>query len=106
MIASIEERATAFSHKTDEELYTKLATVLRARGWTVTPPERKPERITVQELSRRMGRSAQSVSRSLRRSRCPAYDCHLGESGRILWITPTEELERFLRMRVDESAEE
>lgn len=79
-------------YRDDAELARKCQSILDTIG-------HKPERITVGELARRLGRHTTTVSVSLRRRRrrsCPEFRHALGKK-RILWLEPTRELLEYLK---------
>jgi len=77
------------SYESDAELVTKCREIIRKLEPCV-------ERMTVANLARQVKRKAGSVSRSLHRRSCPAFNAIRGESGRILWLDVTGELIDFL----------
>lgn len=82
------------SYDNANEMREKLCTAVRRLGYHVTPA--LPERITVGELARRVGRELSTVSMSLRRKSCPPFESLRGKK-QILWLEPTEKLMTYLR---------
>jgi hypothetical protein len=76
------------SYEDDADLCRKCRAIIEAR-------EPKPERITIGDLARRVGRPVPCVSRALRRPSAPPF---IGRQGkrRLLWIEPTTELLAWL----------
>ncbi len=91
---------TSIDHATIQELHEKLIAAVRDLGYRVTPLDANPEKLTLDQLAARCGRSKSTVSRSLKRAETsgglPPFRCGRGASGRILWIEPTPELIEFL----------
>lgn len=81
------------SYADEHEKERKLCAIVRALGYRVEPG--LPERITVGELARRVGRKAGTVSMSLRRPHCPPFESKRGKK-QIIWLEPNPELLAFL----------
>lgn len=82
------------SHASEDELTRKLIIVMQRRGYRVE--RANPERISVGQLSKRVGRPLSTVSRSLRRPSCPPYVAGRGKT-RLLWVEVTAGLLAYLR---------
>lgn len=93
---------TTISHETIEELHQKLIAAVQQLGYRVTLLAPHPEKLTLDQVAERCGRSKSTVSRSLKRAEragnLPPFRCGRGASGRILWLEPTEQLIEFLTL--------
>ena len=87
------ETVLRLSYADEDELDRKLIAVMTRRGFTV---EKRASGITVGELARMVGRSAGSVSRSLRRASCPQFDGVRGKR-RYVSIIANERLLGYLK---------
>lgn len=81
-------------YENNAELDRKLKTIMERRGFHVSPIA--PERISVAELARRVGRPVPSVSKSLRSLSCPSFERKMGVR-RILWLEPNDRLLSYLQ---------
>lgn len=82
------------THESEVDLTAKLAHILRRRGYCVTPAQ--PERLSVGQLARLVGRPVSTVCMSLRRPSCPPFVSAKGKR-RFIWIEVNERLLSFLR---------
>lgn len=82
------------SYADEAELDGKLKAIMHRRGFVVAPAA--PERITVGELARRLGRNISNVSTQLRSKHCPPFESGMGKR-RIVWLIPNDRLLSFLR---------
>lgn len=80
----------------DAERDRKLASIMQTLGFTVT--RTPPERVTVGELAKLVGRSVATVSRSLRRGSCPDFNGRQGVK-KLLWLEPNPQLIDYLTPR-------
>jgi hypothetical protein len=68
---------------------------LRERGYHVAPPNEKWE--TPSEFLARLGVSAMSLHRALRRSGCPNVAAHRTPTGRILELCSNQAFDAFVK---------
>jgi hypothetical protein len=83
---------------TTESDINAAISLLRSRGYSVTLPQ-ADEWITVIDLWRKHGGgcSLAQFRDRLHHSRCPNFQRHVGETGRMTTLRPTPELLAFLR---------
>lgn len=76
------------------EMIVKLRAIASRLGYELT--KAAPERISVGQLARLVGRPVSTVSRALRRPSCPDFQARQGRR-RIVWIIASPALLSFLR---------
>ena len=84
----------AFTADSRPELVAQVARWLEHQGYDVTL---RANEITVGELAKLLGRKLPGVSISLCRKSCPPFHAIRGASGRIIKLTPTDQLLNHLR---------
>lgn len=82
------------SYADEDELNRKLSSIMHRRGFVVTKAD--PERMTVGQLARMVGRPVSTVSRALKRPSCPPFESGRGRVRKV-WIAPNARLLAFLR---------
>lgn len=93
MTTPVHSTVLRISHESEDELDRKLIAIMTHRGYVVT--KAAPDRITIAELAKRVGRRVSVVSRSLTRPSCPPFEALKGKR-RTLWIVPNDKLISYL----------